>query len=337
MNYNIVSGLGLHLLTDETNSRAKLDTGTFCNYECEFCYYLEDLDKQTSLDIIKKRADEIKSCGISEVDLSGGESSVHPNWFEILSYCKALGFQKISCLSNGSKFSNFDFLEKSKSHGLSEILFSVHGQNEEEHDDVVRRKGAFRKLIAAIENAKKLNIEVRINCTVTEKNAPGLEKYARLINELFPGQINFLPLNYWGDAKKLSPHSYQILSNQIKKAIDLISKEIEINVRYIPFCYMTGYEKHVVGVYQHIFDKKDWNILTYGNNSLAQVELTLSAYFNRAKEKRVHSYYKPKKCLDCQCFDICDGVEMVIGDKQELYPVKGEKIKDVLHFKRETR
>lgn len=334
MNYNLVSGIDLKLIQDETNSRAKLDTGTFCNYGCSFCYYLEDLDKQTHIDIIKKRAEEIKRSGIRQVDLSGGESSIHPQWFDILKNCKDLGFEKISCLSNGSKFSSKEFLERSKAEGLSEILFSLHGHDEVEHDEAVKRKGAFRKLIQAIENAKALQIEVRINCTVTEKNAPYLEKYAHLINSLRPTQINFLPLNYWGDAKKLSPNSYEVLSSQIKKAIDLISKEIEINVRYIPFCYMKGYERYVVGVYQHIFDKKDWNILAYGNDELRNIEFSVSSFYKKAKEKRLHSYFKPKDCLNCRYFDICDGVETTVGDSQPLYPIEGEKIKDVLFYRR---
>ena len=72
-------------------NRAKLDTGTFCNYDCEFCYYQGDLDKVTSFDVIKDRIDILHKYGITEVDLSGGESSVHKQWFDILDYCNLHG------------------------------------------------------------------------------------------------------------------------------------------------------------------------------------------------------------------------------------------------------
>jgi len=65
-------------------TRAKLDTGTFCNMDCSFCYYKEHLDVKTSKDIIFKRVDYLRAMGVVEVDLSGGESSVHEDWFEIL-------------------------------------------------------------------------------------------------------------------------------------------------------------------------------------------------------------------------------------------------------------
>ena len=128
------------------NSRAKLDTGTQCNYKCSFCYYINDLDKVTNIDIIKGSIDNIYDNGIKEIDLSGGESSIHKDWFEILDYCDSK-FENISCLSNGSMFKNFDFIEKSKKHGLKEILFSLHGANAEKHDKIVNHKNAFKNII----------------------------------------------------------------------------------------------------------------------------------------------------------------------------------------------
>ena len=80
--------LSIALLKPDYNTprcnRARLDTGTFCNYDCEFCYYQGDLDKVTNFSTIKGRIDILHKYGIEEIDLSGGESSVHKQWFEIL-------------------------------------------------------------------------------------------------------------------------------------------------------------------------------------------------------------------------------------------------------------
>ena len=115
-------------------NRAKLDTGTYCNYKCSFCYYKNSLDKIDDLEVIKGRIDYLRECGVEEVDLSGGESSIHPDWFDILDYCG--GFD-VSTLSNGHRFSNISFMKKSQDHGLKEILFSLHGYDEESHDNLV--------------------------------------------------------------------------------------------------------------------------------------------------------------------------------------------------------
>ena len=68
-------------------NRAKLDTGFHCNYKCEFCYYIDRLDVKTPFSTIEQRINILHKYGISEVDLSGGESSIHKDWFKILDYC----------------------------------------------------------------------------------------------------------------------------------------------------------------------------------------------------------------------------------------------------------
>lgn len=334
MNFNEFSSIGLELINDRFNTRAKLDTGTHCNYECSFCYYLDKLDVVTDVQVIKDRAKKLYDFGMTEIDLSGGESSIHRNWFEILDYCRELGFKNISALTNGFKFADIEFLRKSQEHGLSELLFSLHGWDNESHAHIVGRKGSFDKIIKAIKNSLELGIKVRLNCTVTSYNAPHLQEYAKLVNEIGPAQINFLPLNYWQDAKKVESEDYGFLSVAIKKAIDLINKDIEINVRYIPYCFMEGYEKYVVGVYQHIFDLGDWNIVTYDVDNLTLKSASIEDYFETAKRKRIYSYTKKQKCINCKFFSICDGIEHKIENTQDVHPVAGDKITDVQFYRR---
>ena len=331
MNYNQfikpeASGLPL-------NSRAKLDTGTNCQAKCSFCYYIKDLDKVTSFEVIEERINIIADKGIKEIDLSGGESSIHEKWFDIIELCNKK-FDRVSCLSNGFKFADYEFAEKSFNLGLKEIMFSLHGWDERSHDKIVGRNKAFSKIIQAIQNCHIIGIKVRLNCTVTDFNAPNMKEYAELIKTLDSTQINFLPLNYWSDASKNETMDYETLSAGIHKAIDILKKtDIQINVRYIPFCFMKGYEKYVVGTYQHIHDLDDWNIAYYDVYEYKKsAELTVEDYYDIAKSKINYTYTKPKDCFDCKYFDICDGIEKVLTD-QKVYQVKGNKIKDPMIYR----
>ena len=310
------------------NNRAKIDTGTNCNYKCEFCYNINHLDVVTPFDRIKERIDFVKNQGITEVDLSGGESSIHNDWFKILEYCTSKKL-RISCLSNGSVFSNLNFIKKSKEKGLREILFSLHGYNEEYHDKLVGKKGAFKKIIQAINNAKKLNMIVRINCTLP-KNIIGIEseftkEYLKLIDTLDPLEVNFIILNPWRDQEQTDMSLlYKSAARVIKDFINK-SKIKYINARYIPFCYMVGYEKHVCNIYQHIYDIYDWNLAVYEYNK----DNTKEMAFENAKRNRLNLYNKDKRCMKCKFFKICDGFENGV----EIYPVSGEKIQDVNYFR----
>lgn len=335
-NYTSVDSFEVDYSTKRCN-RAKLDTGFHCNYHCEFCYYLDHLHVKTPYEVIKKRIDILHQYGIDEVDLSGGESSIHKDWFKILDYCKDK-FKNISCLSNGSAFANEKFLLKSKEHGLKEILFSLHGYNEEVHDDIVGRKNGWKKINKAIQLCKKHDIRVRINCTVYQKNYKGLHHYIDVINEIKPYQVNFLTLNYWDDNKTFEPiDDYSKLTDNIKNCIDNIKDNVKyINVRYTPYCFMVGYEKYVCNQYQHIYDIYDWNKEIYDYDIDVSKTYThnekIELGYAKAKDDRLKDYKKPIECLKCKFFYICDGIENQLD--MAVKPVKGEKIKDVNYYRK---
>lgn len=318
------------------NKRAKLDTGTHCNYECSFCYYITKLNEKTSLEEIKKRIDYYHECGIKELDLSGGESSIHKNWFEILNYCTDKGIG-VSTLSNGFKFAKEEFIKKSKDHGLNEILFSLHGYDSESHDSIVGRKHSFKKMIQAIENANRVGIRVRINCTVTNANFKNLEtEFSNLIKKIQPFEVNFLTLNYWDDADSQEEIAYDEITTEIKKSIDIIKDHTKIiNVRYTPFCFMKGYEKYVCNYYQHIYDIYDWNIAVY-ETMIAPEEYKNDPYqsqFIQAKKNRMESYKKDPECLKCKNYFICDGVEKKT-QHQKLIPTAGTRVKEINYYRK---
>lgn len=318
------------------NERAKLDTGTHCNYRCEFCYYKTQLNEITEFEIIKKRIDYLVECGIKEADLSGGESSIHKNWFEILDYCKYKGL-KISTLSNGYKFADKKFLQKSKEHGLEEILFSVHGYDKESHNILVGHRKGFENIKQAIHNAHELGILVRINCTVTHKNFKSLPtKFVELMRELNPFEVNFLTLNYWDDAGEQETINYEVVTPYIHQTIDSLKTFINIiNVRYTPYCFMKGYEKYVCNYYQHIYDIYDWNIAVY-DESITPKDYRKEPYiamYKAAEKKRNWSYYKKYECLECRHYYICDGVEKQIKNIT-VKPEPGEKINQVNFYRK---
>lgn len=327
---NDLSTLGLEIDRDEPYcQRAKLDTGPLCNYNCSFCYYQGDLHKKTDLSVILGRLDYLYTCGINEVDLSGGESSLRPDWFELLDECKKRGM-KISTVSNGYKFADIEFLRKSQEHGLEEILFSVHGFDKESHNKIVDHTHGFDRIITAIHNAKSLGMVVRINCVVTKDNYTQLDtKFVSLMLELLPLEVNFLTLNFWGNIKDLDYVPYADVTQAIKNAIDKLGVIKYINVRYTPYCYMEGYEKYVCNTYQHIYDVFDWNMAVY-DEKIAPLDYrkdNLLALYQAAGNDRARSYKKPQECAQCKYFYVCDGMEKEINDLP--FPVAGTKIKAI--------
>lgn len=341
LNEMSVAGIVVDTTTPRCN-RAKLDTGTFCNYDCEFCYYRDKLHLKTPLDVVKQRADYLLAYGITQVDLSGGESSVSGDWFDILDYCNSR-FEHISCLSHGGKFANEDFLRKSQQHGLKEILFSLHGATADVHDTITNRKGSFDRIIKAIGLAQKLGIIVRINCTVYYRNYKQLDAiYASVINDIRPLEVNFITLNYWEGANIEGKNaSYEDMTDSIKRCIDQLDKNIIINVRYVPFCYMVGYEQYVCDQFQHIYDLYDWNKEMYIDETGPRIDVSrkyteaekLEHAHKQCADHRNRFYRKKVECLKCKYFYICDGVEKEILHPT-VKPVDGDKIQEVTFYRK---
>jgi MoaA/NifB/PqqE/SkfB family radical SAM enzyme len=310
------------------NSRAKLDTGKLCNYSCDFCYYKNHLTERDTLKQITDRVDYMVAYGIEEIDLSGGESSVEPNWFKILEYCQNK-FKKISCLSHGGKFSNKEFIKKSYDLGLREILFSLHATDPKIHDAIVGRVGAFDNIQLAISNAHNLGIEVRLNTTICNLNYNNIDP--KIIKKVNPTQINFIALNYWRDNADAAPIDYSIVCDYVKGYIDQLKNYMQVNARYFPFCYMEGYTQYVLGHYQHIYDLKDWNKAVYNGtldvSKLYSHKEKVNQCVEEAERLRLQSYFKTNKCTGCKYFFVCDGIENELQGHVEPAPLDGDKIR----------
>ena len=284
--------------------RIRVYTGTLCNIRCEFCYQ-NDCDRTIliPLENIKKQIDYYHSIGFKSFDFSGGEPSIIKNFPEYIAYAKQYG--EVSCLSNGFGFRNIDFLRKCVDAGLSEILFSVHALDKKLYKEMT--KGNLDYLLQGMFNAKKLGLLIRINVTVYDKT--DLTSYARFFNEFKPYQINFIILNYFNGAKNFAHQDILKNCEKVKCCIDELDKSIEINVRYVPFCYMKGYEKYVKDYFQHLYDEKDWSMISYTNELFKNEEDADNACGRIAKQHRIDSFYRPPQCIKCKYLFDCDGLK----------------------------
>ncbi len=304
------------------NYRTKIDTGFACNAKCFFCYYKNHLndpfmDKEKIFSQIKIA----KKLNFQKVEFSGGESSYHPNWFDFLDFAKDLNL-KSSTLSNGFKFSDYKFLKKSKEKGLEEILFSLHSYKNN-HDKHLGTKGAFEKIIRAIENSLELDIITRINITVTPSNQNYLNDLFKYLDKknIFKHirQYNFLPINEWRDAKNVGYNSQNKLNIELiypifDKILDL-NKSENLNIRYYPYCLLDKkYHLNIKNYISHYIDNFDWHPFFTYYTDYKNIEIiknfrkrNLNYYVNKLKNQRNSQYFYKEECLNCDYKNICDG------------------------------
>ena len=321
-------------LKELNKERIKIDTGFACNAKCYFCYYRSHLkDPFLSINEIKKQIVQSKLMGFKQVEFSGGESTYHPEWFYMLEFAKKLKL-KSSLVSNGLLLSNKDFFIKSKENGLNEVLFSVHGF-ENNHDKIVGVPGAFEKIIKALKNAKELNIITRVNITVNYMNLKIISSIIDLLTnseDFNISQINFIEINNSHEAfktagkqhkkiydsfKDLEPVFDKILDYGVKKDL----KEI-LNIRYLPYCKINEkYHPYIKNYIHHWFDNFDWCPMFVHRTDFNDKKIKLwkkrdiDYFCNQLKNTRYYWYYKTDECLSCKYNGVCDGYKKTFKSK----------------------
>jgi sulfatase maturation enzyme AslB (radical SAM superfamily) len=350
----------------EVTKRVKIVTGLKCNIQCVFCYYRDNLHAPNrKFAEIRKDLLYARNRGISEVDFSGGEPTVHPDLPRLIEEAKSMGMEKVCIISNGIRISNRDYAAGLKSAGLDEILFSVHGSGEKTHDAITRIQGSFKKISRAISNAASEGLTIRTNTVVNRINYNDLLAIGSFLIPFHPVQMNFITINDWCFAKNLVEKlmlSYSEMSPRLKEVCDLLAPHvIKVNVRYIPFCFMKDYERFVCNHRQVKFDPYEWvprvrarleiqntfwrylGILGYGYfaGGVFRKMFRLSpadVLDESVVEALRHWFYKKSnRCDQCRFELICDGVEKTYDQQfglDELSPVKGDAICDPVFFRK---
>ncbi|MFH1540001.1 MAG: radical SAM protein [bacterium] len=125
-----------------------------CNNRCIFCHDSGEQDGSiVSANEVKARiADNPGAIPTERLVLSGGEPTIHPDFFDILAFAHHAGYGKIQVVSNGRAFAYRSFTEKAIEAGLDEATISVHGHTPELHDTLVGVRGAFAQTVAGLRN-----------------------------------------------------------------------------------------------------------------------------------------------------------------------------------------
>lgn len=221
-----------------------------CNYKCVFCSVDNPSKKEESIEKenIFKILEENKDSDYQAVALWGGEPTTRKDFFEILEKIKECCYETVIIETNGSKFSDLEFLEKTLCNGVNYFIISIHGANAQVQDAISLVGGSFDRTIKAIENLKERGIAVRTNTVVNTLNYQQLPEIVEMLIQKNVDHINISALRTIGNAArnlKMVTPSFSAVSESVKKAFDLaIGAEKSISFDVFPSCTVKGYEEY---------------------------------------------------------------------------------------------
>ncbi|MEW5950967.1 MAG: radical SAM protein [Elusimicrobiota bacterium] len=296
-----------------------------CNARCVFCYSSPEMDEwknKNRLDI-KTAASYMNNSyktGSRVLQIIGGEPTVYPNLSEIIKIAKKIGYPVIQIVTNGQRASDFNYLKNLKYAGLNSITFSIHAPDKKLHDSIVGVKGAFSKIIKALENAVKLDIYPSVGTAVNAlnyKQIPALVKF--LYDRYNMESYHIIAMHFIGAAgkneKKLSV-SYSQTLPYIKEALKFLSSK-----RIMPIsALLSNYQPCLLPGCENIIS--DWKIPFCDDDLYLPEKVYKDSMYSMITDTL---RMKGVNCEKCIYSGICAGFERryydIYGDK-EFKPLK---------------
>lgn len=245
--------------------------GQTCNLRCYFCYFIDRIEDHKhpehafmSLEKAKKICKTLRTFyGNRAIDIQGGEPTIHKEILELIRYCREIGLIP-TLITNGLILGKPGKLEEFRDAGVRDFLVSLHGIGEL-HNEVVRVKGAYEKIIAAIERMRALDIPFRFNCTMSKPVIPVLTQVAQKAIDYGALAVNFIAFNPFSDQlgqrRADTVALYSDIKPELTKAMDMLEAAgIEVNVRYLPLCMAEErHRKNFYNFQQLSYDVHEWD------------------------------------------------------------------------------
>ncbi|MBI4655460.1 MAG: radical SAM protein [Elusimicrobia bacterium] len=182
------------------------------------------------------------------INLTGGEPTMHPDFFPLLYYFrKKTAGLNITLLTNGRIFSDRKFAEKflKIAHPPFTVAAAVHGSNAAVHDGITGVSGSFRETMKGLEHLFLMRgghgIEIRI--VLHKMNIKNFGAILKMLLRKFPETAGYriVAIHYEIEGRSIKNQKIVRLSLaescvEVGKAADTIKKFLEFRLYHFPLC-----------------------------------------------------------------------------------------------------
>ena len=286
-----------------------------CPLKCKHCYIDAGIGHNIDTTIVTKLIDECASMGVFQLQLTGGEPLVHPDFFYILDYAMNKKMS-VGVFSSGYLCSDevFDKLDRWKGNPRLSFQISVDGLSQY-HNDFRGKHDSFENAIQFINRLVDLDIITYVGTCVGEQSYEELKELGLLIKKMGAkvyrissitdrgrAKNNIKKLNIQKKAlvKKYTKDLSLELNDEFFKVLFFEESDMNINYKYKQNCGLgqTVLKIDPTGnVYPCLLS--DVKYASINNLSLSDLQKRYSRFW-----EKVHS---PSEltCKDCENKELC--------------------------------
>lgn len=150
---------------------------------CRACAHPQRHPRELSTAEGCRLIDEIAGMQVPVFVLTGGDPLKRSDIFDLVEYAVRRGV-RTSLSPSVTPLLTFQTLAELKQRGLSRLAVSVDGSSAEIHDSFRGVAGSFDRALLAIEWARRIELPIQINTTVSRHNLADFDKLAQLVETL---------------------------------------------------------------------------------------------------------------------------------------------------------
>jgi len=300
-----------------------------CNDNCSFCLEYDFIKAKRPLltfEEFKKNYLFLKSflkkkrSTIDYVILSGGEPTLHPDFFRMLSYLKGLG-EPFRFITNLISFNKEDFLDRlakiysqyksDKQKSLSKFIASI--------NDLPEKTFVAQQRFSGLVKALEVDLPAIVTVMIYQGNVKELPLLASRLKTVFKEkskkdflQIEFRSIYIENTPEELLKGSLPQDINQVRNSIEecvkiLDSPNIEVTLWGFPLCYLSNYQKAK-------------NKMIRKRQSRRIIKVSKDLQLENTEVRNWERYLKSNKvCHKCKLKYYCSGIDKLYLDKN-VYP-----------------
>ncbi len=280
-----------------------------CANRCVFCATGDRINAALSWDKIDGILRQHRDQGTDQLDIDGGEPTLHPRLIDSIHLARELGYRSINVTSNGRMLRDRAFAQSLLESGVTHLLISLHGATAAVHDEATGAPGSFEQTVAGIDTVMALRpdgVATGLNVTITTGNVDHLMPLTELAVAKGFYKINFQFITPFGRAYEDVVPPLDEAARAVMEVIDRYAGQIEIAVINAQFCALPGYEKYVTGDLQKL-----GRIMVFAADPRFPEEVNLYEWLGARREKRA-------VCTDCPWTTVCEGFQVFAQEKPDM-------------------
>ncbi len=233
----------------------KVSFGSECNNRCMACPSTSE-EETPRLNELVAQIDSLKN--IENLELLGGEPTLHEDLLSLISYARKRGARRIKLVTNGRRLADADFLLHLVEEGCRIFEVKIYGSKPETHEAVTRVRGSLDETFRGLQNLGGISdsgghegdVYVGIRFGVTNTNLEDLVPAVALLISFSTDSIRFVRMGSGFPIVQAA----QMVANAMKVAS---LNRVWSMCKGFPPCVMKGSETHLFELLQPMAFEND--------------------------------------------------------------------------------